>query len=510
MSNVSDNELRRLSTMEDRIREIATEEGLAIREVSFEIVRPSRMFEGMSYLFPGNFSHWSHGRDFDRARTIYEHTMSGVAQEQVWNFDDPRAFILDTNPFALKVLTMAHVFGHVDFFMMNKFLQQGRALGDIAIEARSAAERFAGYEQKYGQAAVEDLIEAALSIRWHQDPDIFFEEPDEEMVRSQLLALEKARFEKDSRDNRAWQRLSGEERGELMDERLAEISRRTPPRPTYDLLWYMINRSPKTLKPWMKDVLTVVRKQARVLAPNIRTKTLNEGWASYWHLRIMRRLFSEGLITNEEHGAFMSFHAGLTARHAKSLNPYNLGLAIFEDVEERWNKGRFGRDYDDCKNHEDRINWDTGVGLGSDKIFKVREGYTDRMAVEDLFSDDFIYQAGLYIFVEMQIDDTIFSEVIDASTAQNIRRLLKNIFANSAMPIVITVENGNLGGRQMLGLKHHFDGAELDMKHAERTLANIFRIWDKKIYLETVVNGEPTLLSHDGKHFKVITGRQLH
>lgn len=142
---MNNEELTRPRDIETRIKEIARDMKLITTDTMFEVVPAQRVLEGMSYHFPTNFSHWSFGRDYERNRTIYEHTGHGIPYEQVWNFDIPKAFLVETSPFALQVLTIAHVYGHVDFFFANKNSQRGRSFADIADEARNAAGRFQDY-----------------------------------------------------------------------------------------------------------------------------------------------------------------------------------------------------------------------------------------------------------------------------------------------------------------------------------------------------------------------------
>ena len=130
--------IERLVEIEKRIKKIAEESGLLTTDITFEITTAQRVLEGMAYEFPVNFSHWTFGRDYEKYRTIYEHTGTGIPYEQVWNFDKPKAFLVETNPFALNVLVIAHVYGHVDFFLANRYLKQGRSFSNVAEEARNA------------------------------------------------------------------------------------------------------------------------------------------------------------------------------------------------------------------------------------------------------------------------------------------------------------------------------------------------------------------------------------
>ena len=487
-------ELDRLIALEKRIGEIAKEEGLNTVPIDFKIVSANQVIEGMAYRFPVNFSHWSFGRDYDRTRTIYEHEYAGIPYEQVWNFDRPEAFLVETNPFILQVLVVAHVYGHVDFFLSNRYSQIGRMFSDVALQARNAVGRFRSYEQVYG-IDVERMMDAALSLEWNQHPEILLDDLDEESQRESLI--KSLRFKLRKADGK----LSPKEVEEI-EKQIQVVSVKTPPEPTYDLLGYIAHHSPKPLKPWAQDVLMVIRDQARALLPNMRTKILNEGWATYWHVRIMRRLFQEGLITAKEHGSFNDFNARVTRESKASLNPYRLGLSLFEDVEDRWNKGRFGPEYENCKDPRKRLNWDTKVNLGRQKIFEVRSCFTDRMAIEALFSDDFIHQENLYIYEEKRFDKEVIYIIVE-DDPEIIRELLKHSHVFYGTP-VISVEDGNYDDNGYLYLKHHNTGYELDAAYRDRTLEMIYYLWGRRIYLETTLNDRALLISYDANRNKVI------
>ena len=211
-------ELDRLRKIEERIREIAEGMGLLTTEIMFEIVPAQRVLEGMSYNFPTNFSHWSFGRDYERNRTIYEHTGHGIPYEQVWNFETPKAFLVETNPLALNALILAHVYGHVDFFLANRYCRHGRSFADIAEEARNATTRFQEYTDRYGVEEVEAVIDAGMAIQWHQDLDPFAEEVPEEELRGRLIAIERAKLERPNT-------LAGELKGVQTAEEIAVIER---------------------------------------------------------------------------------------------------------------------------------------------------------------------------------------------------------------------------------------------------------------------------------------------
>lgn len=494
-------ELERLTRLETRIVELAKEFGLLTTKVSFEVVPYFRVIEAMAYNLPENFSHWVFGREYDRFRTIYEHTGFGLPYEIVWNFKQPRAFLMNTNPFPLQVLTICHVLGHVDFFLANNFLKKASSFGDMAEEARAAAQRFRHYEKLYGKLEVEKTIDAAMSIQWHQHPDAFFEEEDETKLRERLIALHLAKLEKTKALASEFKNPATGEEIVRLEHELQSLEKRKPPAPMYDLLGYLAQYSPLPLKPWQQDVLAVVRHQARYFAQQMRTKMLNEGWATYWHLQIMRKLFEEGLLTAEEHGVFMKYHAGVIAPLPRHFNWYNIGLALFENIKERWDKGRFGKDYAHCDDAYKLVTWDTNAGLGNQKLFEVRSVYSDRMAVEEFFTDEFIHQQKLYLYEEHSTpDDKEVYEIIVENDPEVIRKMLVDEMTNYGIPSIV-IENANFGGSQQLYLKHNWSGFDLDLVYRDLTLVKIFELWGRKVYLETIWDGSRMVYWYDGRNF---------
>jgi len=495
---MTEKELKRMESLEARIKEIAEEEGLHTTDIMFEVVPARRMIEAMAYHFPTNFSHWTFGRDYDRTRTIYDHTGTGIPYEVVWNFETPRAFLVASNPFTLNVLTIAHVYGHVDHFLRNRYFQHGRSFADIAEEARYTAKRFREYENKYGSESVEKIIDAALTIQWQQHPDPFHEEVDTEQARAYLMQKEKEKI-------RALQSagISAKETHEKIaaaEERLRALRDKLPPEPVFDLLKFAIDHAPK-LRNWERDVLRRIRNQARALAPHRRVKMLAEGWATYWHEIIMRRLFDEGLLTPEEHGVYLDFHAKVTRENKRDLNVYCVGPMIFKYVKHRWDKGRLGKSYDECTDPRKKERWDIGAGKGTEKIFEVSEYYTDRMSIEEFFTDEFIHGMKLYIYEAMRDQATgdIVYRVIERR-AKVIRRMLLNGYALYNMP-VISVRDGNFADQGEWYLRHHYQGSELEVRNRDGALGGLHYIWRRKVHLETVIDDKPKLVSFDGEDF---------
>ncbi|OGZ57810.1 MAG: hypothetical protein A3F94_01745 [Candidatus Spechtbacteria bacterium RIFCSPLOWO2_12_FULL_38_22] len=510
---MNDQELRRLQEIDKRVKEIASENGLITTDILFELVSPQRMIEAMAYNFPTNYSSWDHGRDYDRQRTIYDYSGTGIPYEVVWNFNTPRAFLVDTNPFALNVLILCHVYAHVDFFLGSTLLQKSRAMGDMAQEAREAEKRFRGYEAKYGRDELERTIEAAKAIQWLQDPDPYAQDVDEEELRQHLIRLkqEELRRFQDLRTQTGGRGISGKDI-ERVEAELKKIKYRTPVVDEHDLLRYIIGHSPKPLRDWQKDVLSVIRLQARYLGPQMRTKLLNEGWATYWHTRIMRQLFEEGLLTDEEHGIYNEYHKNVLTKNRTRFNWYRVGLHLFEYVEERWNRGQFGRKYKESEDPHKRSDWDSGAGMGREKIFEVRTHFTDRMAIEEFFTEEFMRQEELYIWGEMLLNDEVVYVIIE-DDLEKIRKILLRQHTLYNIPLIF-VKDGNAFGSSGLYLVHEYTGFELNEVFETGALEYVQYLWGKTVNLETILEEEdldeeggiafvPILHSYNGKSHKV-------
>ncbi|MBI1984909.1 MAG: SpoVR family protein [Parcubacteria group bacterium] len=497
-------ELKRLIQIEKEIKKIAVEEcGLLTTDIVFEVVPARKMIEAMAYQFPVNFSHWSFGRDYDRHRTIYEHTGVGIPYEQVWNFEIPKALLVDTNPLPLNVLVIAHVYGHVDYFLGNRYLQHGRSFSDIAEEARYAATRFKEYEVRFGIEWVEKVIEAGMALQWHQPLDPFLEEPREEDARAYLMKLEKEKMRYVQTHAVSSNKKKTEQELRRLEAQLKILAHKTPPEPVYDILQYIIKHAPR-LKEEERDILTVIRNQARALAPNRRTKLLDEGWATYWHTRIMRRLFEKGLLSAEEHGVFLDYHAKVTQASKRQFNVYNIGPALFEYIKERWDRGQFGKEYEECRNPFERNRWDTKVNRGTEKIFEVRSSYTDRMAAEEFFTPDFIRACELYIYEDRQDGlGNIVSVVVEKRPAE-VQKIFKRIYALYGTPQICVID-GNYKDKGFLYLAHKpFGDGELDQTYRKGALEYVYACWKRPVFLETQIGKDVVVCSFDGTKHKIV------
>ena len=465
--------IQKLNEMDKVIQEIAKDLGLDWFPQEFDVIPERKMIELLAYRFPRNFSHWSFGRDFEFERTKHDYGF-GIPYEVVLNTNPSRAFLININPFPIQVLVMAHVYAHNNFMKNNIHFAPTRR--DVLTSVSSAATRFREYEEIYGLDEVEKIIDAGMALQYNTNFDFFIKDGTEE--RSERLKYQKTK-KRDPLDDFFPKKPDGKE----YKKRQKECLRRTPMEPDRDILLYIIKNAP--LEDWQKDILSVIRDQMRYLYPQMRTKIMNEGWATYWHMRIMNRLFEQGYLTAEDHGYYSLYNSRVLAMNKYHLNPYIVGLKIWEDIEDRWNKGKFGKEYRECDDLRVKEKWDKKLGLGKEKIFKVRDAYSDRFFFEEFLTEKLVDDLDLYIYASIEHPDGSITDIIIEDDWQVIKRLLVQAHTTFGIPH-IEVTDGNYKGRRELYLKHLFEEAPLDPEYREKTMEHIYDLWQNPVHLETV------------------------
>jgi stage V sporulation protein R len=333
------------------------------------------------------------------------------------------------------------------------------------------------------------VLDSGLSIELNIDPDFFIREESEEEQKERLSERPAVAEAPGPYDD-----LIGRKKADQPS--VDYYNRKTPLEPERDVLIYIINHSPKPLREWEKDVLSVLRDQSRYFMPQRRTKLMNEGWATFWHMRIMDRLFKGGVLNQDEHGYYNLYNARVLATNPRVINPYLVGLKIFEDVEDRWNKGRFGREWEECEDPTKKEAWDLGLGQGRRKIFDIRHSYSDRFFIEQFLTEKLVHDLNLYLYEGRQEQDEIHY-VISEKDWQRIKRLLISHLTTFGTPLIM-VEDGDFKGKRELYLKHAYDGIELDQEYREKTMEHIFYLWDRPIHLESVVSEKKVVFTFDG------------
>jgi len=471
------------------IAEDARGYGLDFYETVFEILDYDELNEVASYLgFPTRYPHWRFGMEYERLSKSYSYGLSKI-YELVINNDPCYAYLMRSNAVTDQKMVMAHVYGHCDFFKNNLwFSQTNRKMVD---QMANHATRLRRYIDRFGLEPVELFLDSVLSLENLIDQHSpFIQRRDarpgkEEPVPTERLAVAKLRSKDYMDEYINPTEFLEQQRKRIEDERARQ--KRVPESPQKDLLLFLIEHAP--LEEWQLDVLAIVREEAYYFAPQAQTKIMNEGWASYWHSTIMteRQLKDSEVIDYADH------HSGTMGMRPGVVNPYKIGLELFRDIEDRWNKGKFGREYDECA-WEERRRWDKKVGLGREKIFEVRRVYNDVAFIDAFLTPEFCEQHRLFTY---GYESTTGRYVIVDRDVQKVKEQLLFQLTNFGDPFMYVVD-ANHDNRGELYLLHRHEGLDLRLDYARDVLVGLNRIWKRPVNLETIVEGKPKLLSFEG------------
>lgn len=484
---------REIASAVHQIKGYARDYGLDFFETIFEMVDYSDINAFASFGgFPTRYPHWRFGMEYEEMSKSYSYGLSKI-YEMVINNDPCYAYLMKSNSLVDQKLVIAHVYGHSDFFKNNQwFSKTNRKMMD---EMANHAVRIQRHIDKFGEDTVEDFIDACLSIENLIDPHSMFYEQRIADSNGQNERGDESdkrfRFRSDKEYLEAYinpPEVVAEQRAKWERQRKAE-TRKFPLQPERDVLLFLLRYAP--LEDWQHDVLSIIRDEAYYFAPQAQTKIMNEGWATYWHSKMM----TSNILSDAEVIDYADHHSGTVATSPGRLNPYKLGVELFRDIEERWNKGKFGKEFEECDDYLTRKNWDRNLGLGREKIFEVRRHYNDVMFIDAFLTPDFAREHKLFAFDYNQRSG--YYEISDREFRMVKQRLLNGL-TNWGQPFIF-VQDGNYLNRGELYLWHRHEGADLNLGEAQDTLANIYKVWNRPVNLETRVSGKKTLLTYDGE-----------
>ncbi len=470
-------EISELAEWDRRIREKVDEFRLKCFPQEFEICDHYEMLGYMAYSgMPSHYPHWSYGKAYEKLKTLYDHGVSGLPYEMVINSNPAIAYLMRDNTLLLQILTIAHVFGHNDFFANNFTYKSTRA--ELTVETFKAhALRVRRYieDPSIGLERVERVLDAAHALQWQCRRNLAIRK----VGRSEQIerALEAARPRSDP-----FQRIHA--RAPYKEPEVNKI----PLEPDEDVLLFIRDHNP-FLSEWERDLLTIVDEETKYFLPMMETKIMNEGWASYWHKRILESLrLRQGL-----HLEFIVRHNQVVHPIPGQLNPYHLGLKIWEDIHRRWTnptREEIDRDGPPSKS-------------GDEKIFEVREVDRDASFIRRYLTEGLMREMDLFEY-EQRGDEYVVSKVADEEGWRTVKEtLIRNVGANS-IP-VIKVEDADFGANRTLYLKHYHDGRDLQLEYAEKTMNYLQRLWGREVVLETSLGGKRSLLSCNDRGFSVRT-----
>ncbi|WP_136523930.1 SpoVR family protein [Geomonas ferrireducens] len=485
-------------------KERARAAGLTFTDESLEYIVTNRDLIELSpkVMIPTLYDYWVHDVEVLRGKGEYE-LYPHNPYETVINTRPPISFYNDNNPDWLNVMIFYHVLGHIDFFQNNLYFRHtweydftGQALSDKRVIAKLRAEkgRWVDYILEFARS-IDNLVayhdelsplfaapEAATSSRLDYYFDVFLQVEKKLPVGDYLKEV--ARYNEAIAQNR--------EEGERIF--FAEVTAKYPEMEAHfakaqnvkrverrDLMKFLIENSEflsRDENQWMRSVLEVVRKTSIFFQPQIRTKIMNEGWASYWHEKLF--LVDDRIKGHEVD--FARVHAGVTSMPRVGMNPYALGMRLMYQLKDAGDKGKTGYEFDRLSDREQRRHFDTEAGKGEEYLFKIRSNYCDYLFIKDFVDQEFTDRYDLFVTGKrLDPQRMVWQYYVKSRDAKEYRDM---VLASLYHPphIEIAPERGEEGS---LYLVHHFEGKQLVSEYIANTMVGIEYLWGAPVQLET-------------------------
>jgi stage V sporulation protein R len=438
--------------------------GLDCYAQEFEVCDQNAMLGYMAYHgMPSHYPHWSFGKAFEQTKTMYDYGVTGLPYEMVINSDPCLAYLMRDNSLCLQVLTIAHVYGHNDFFKNNFTFKNATRAAETLGLFKARADRIRGYieDPSIGGDTVETFLDAAHAMMFNRSRNQAIRKLDRKEQRERLVDAARPRLDQFAHLHR---------RPEPTPPDLS----RFPLVPEEDLLLFIRDHN-RDLAEWQKDVLTVVDDEACYFLPQIETKIMNEGWASYWHHKLMNAID----LPQDLHLEFLVRHNQVVCPHPGGINPYHVGYVVWHDLERRFGGAE--------------------TAEGRRKMFEVRESDRDAAFLRRFLTEELCRELDLFTW-RPRGEHLVVDAVADEDHWEEIKAALLRQIGTGGMP-VIRIRDADHKGARGLYLVHEHDGRDLDIGSAEKTLGHLRTLWGGKVFLQTRLKGKPALLADGPEGF---------
>ena len=484
-------------------KERARDAGLLFENETLEYIVTNRDLLELSpkVMIPTLYDYWVHDVEVLKEKGKYE-LYPGNPYETVINTRPAISFYNDNNPDWLNVMIFYHVIAHIDFFQNNLYFRNtwdddftGQALSDKRLIAglRSEKGRSVDYVIEFARG-IDNLVGYYETLSRLNQPkkarpnrldfyfDVFLQSVKKVTNTEYLKEIE--RYNESSKTNG----LMGE------DSFFLEVTKKYPEfealykksiedrtESRKDVIQYLTENSEflqKEKNHWMKSVLHVVRKTSLFFQPQIRTKIMNEGWASYWH----EMLFLQDDRISGHEVEFARVNSGVTSMPRVGLNPYALGMRLFYYLEEMEDKGRYSIEFQKLADADKRKHFDKKTGTGRDFIFKVREDFGDFTFINTFIDQDFIDRHKLFVAGKRLNESKMaWQYYVKSRKAEDYRQMIMESLYH---PPHIEVDQ-NKGDDETLYLVHNFEEKPLVEEFISNTMMGIEYLWGGPVQLET-------------------------
>ena len=454
--------------------------GLDTYPNQLEIITAEQMMDAYASVgMPVNYRHWSFGKEFIATEKNYRRGHMGLAYEIVINSNPCISYLMEENTMAMQALVIAHAaYGHNSFFKGNYLFRMwtdASAIIDYLVYARNYLSEC---EQRHGIEKVEEFLDSCHALQ-HYGVDRY-RRPSKKPL-SEELRLRREREDYAQRQvNDLWRTLP-KKAEEAEDTPLAV--RRFPEEPEENLL-YFIEKNAPLLEPWQREIVRIVRKVAQYFYPQRQTQVMNEGWATFWHHKLLNTMYDDGWLTDGVMMEWLKSHTNVvyqprvTDRGYNGLNPYALGFAMYTDIQRICER----------PTDEDREWFPNLVGKPwLEVLHEAMRNYKDESFIGQYLSPKLMRDFRLFAIQDDSAQkDLVVSAIHDESGYRRLREALSRQYDLGQREPNIQVWNVNLRGDRSLTLRHtQHNNRPLD-ESAQEVLKHAARLWGFGVHLESV------------------------
>lgn len=459
----------------DKIRDIAVNTfGLSHYPNQIELITSEQMLDAYSAVgMPIYYSHWSFGKQFVSEQEAYKRGQMGLAYEIVINSNPCISYLMEENTMMMQVLVMAHAcFGHNSFFKENnqfKMWTDAEAIIDYLAYAKNYINEC---EQKYGAEEVERVLDAAHALRLqgvdrYKRPAPLSKAKQEE--RDEIFA-EYANQEV----NDLWRTLPSAKKREV------DQKEKFPKEPEENLL-YFIEKNAPNMDTWKREILRIVRKVAQYFYPQMLTKIMNEGFATFFHYSIVQEMYKRGQVTEGFMLEFYKSHTGvINQRQFQSFNPYALGFAMFQDIVRISNEPT-----------EEDLRWFpdwAGNGKWLENVKYAAYNFKDESFILQYLSPKVMRDMGMFYILDDDYNPSMRVEAIQ--NEEGYRRIREKLAeqqnVNNHIPYMNVVEVDVWGDRRMVIEHHSSKRQQLEDRDVYKTLEHLSYLWGYSVEVRSI------------------------
>lgn len=482
----------------------AWDEGLRFQSETLEYIVTNKdlLDLGPKLMIPTLYDYWVHDVEVLKERGKYE-LYPHNPYETVINTRPAISFYNDNNPDWLNVMIFYHVIAHIDFFQNNMLFKHtwnedfaGEALSDkrliamlrseqgrwvdYVIEFSRGIDNLVGYYSELSDLNCPHEIQASKRVDFYFDR--FLQEVKKVKVHEYLKEIDTynetlGRFG-DMAESVFFSNVAQKypEFDALFDKQKKEEKTRIR-----DLLQYLQQNSPilqKEENHWMITIMEIIRKTSIYFQPQIRTKILNEGWASYWH----EKLFLKDDRIQGHEVDFARVNAKVTALPRVGMNPYALGMRLYDYVEESADKGRISWEYQKIRDTRQRSKYDKKTGKGRDYVFRVREDFSDFMFINSFVDQEFVDKHKLFVAGKrLNSQKGVWEYFVKSRSAEAYKQMILDSLYH---PPHIEIDESAMKDNELY-LNHAFEGKPLVKEYIANTMMGIEYLWGGPVKLET-------------------------